>query len=198
MKPHEPREQLQAGIEVLNPFLNHVGYQFQFEQDGTGSGGHYAYGRFINGDRSIELHQRWGLGIVNYQIGDLAIDHSSYLAGLGVDRDSHYLWLRLELGIERYNGLLQDLQEFCDDFLTGDADQWRKIAMAHAEAEKADQFHRELGCVGDERKIQQAREAFRIKEYARVVKLLESVESPDALSEPQQNMLELSRNRRFG
>jgi hypothetical protein len=198
MEPHEPRELLQAGVEVLNPFLNSVGYHFQFDHDGQGSGGYYACGRFACGNRSIELHHRWGLGIVNYQFSGFSLDHSAYLDGLGLDRDSHYLWLRLEAGIDRYEGLLEDLRQFCADFLTGTASQWMSIALANAEARKAEHFRRELGYVGDERKLQQAREAFRIKEYSRVVQLLESLHCPDALSEHQQKMLDVSRNRQRG
>jgi len=71
-------------------FLKPYGFQFVFEKTGSSSGGRFAFGRYVRGDRSLELHFRFTLGLVTYQIGDASLDHESYMRALGVYGQNAY------------------------------------------------------------------------------------------------------------
>lgn len=141
----EPRAELEAGIAILDSVLIPHGFVFEFQSEGIGSGGHFAWGKYVHADRSLHLHHRWGLGIVEYhiahewsaylssmgvnrQVSGLWIDHDAYMTSMGVHRQSDYLWLPLDAGVERYRGLRSDLERFCFDFLTGPAIDWKAAA----------------------------------------------------------------------
>jgi hypothetical protein len=115
-----PRTELIEGIAILMPFLQEHGFQHTATEDRRGSGGMAAMGTIAKQERSIALHHRFGLGIVEYKVKDCTISHEQYLDYLGIDTDSQFLWCRMDLGILRYKALLYDLTQFFDDFLTGD------------------------------------------------------------------------------
>jgi hypothetical protein len=121
MMSHNIRNSLEAGLAILTPFLALHGFKLDEVHIGRGSGGWSASGTFVCGDRLLEFHHRTGLGIIVYRIGELWLDHEAYLRHLGVERDSQWLWLPADAGLESYRGLLSDLERFGGDFLSGSA-----------------------------------------------------------------------------
>lgn len=125
MPPHA-RELLDQGRSILDPVLEPHGFGFEIVAEGKSSGGPVAVGEYRRGDRSVELHVRWALGIVRYRIGDIALDHRDYVACLG--------------GVAAYPGfsdgpldsfrhLAADLRAVCSAFVTGaDDDNFRRCA----------------------------------------------------------------------
>jgi hypothetical protein len=59
-----PREILLRGKEELDPLLTPQGFYFEFRSEGPSSGGPFAWGEFVRGDRRLELHFRDSLGLV--------------------------------------------------------------------------------------------------------------------------------------
>jgi len=51
-----PRDTLTKGALLLEPALKPHRFSFSFREEGQGSGGHFATGDFIRGDRRLELH----------------------------------------------------------------------------------------------------------------------------------------------
>ena len=195
---HDPRTELDAGVTILDPALTPHGFVFHFQNAGRGSGGDYAWGKYVRDDRSLHLHHRWGLGIIEYHIADLWIDHDGYLKHLGVEKQSNVLWMPLESGLDRYRALRSDIERFCSDFLAGPAVDWASAATA--EGHRRTERNRELnaGYVGDDRKRQQAHELFREERYADVVTLLDSLHYPDLLNQSEERMLHIARKRASG
>jgi hypothetical protein len=98
---------------------------------GTSSGGQFASGSFERNDRTLELHFRYGLGLVTYRIGEASLDHESYLRHSGIWSARKYP----DFGstpIESFQALSHDLSVFCTDFLRGNGDEFKAIAAAHA------------------------------------------------------------------
>jgi hypothetical protein len=190
-----PKVELEAGAKILEPALAPHGFVFAFQDVGHGSGGDYAWGAYVRGDRSLHLHHRWGLGIVEYHIGDLWIGHSAYLNFLSVERQSEFVSLPLESGFERYHALLLDLTRFCGDFVYGPAIDWTLATTAEVQRRHARSEQQHPNAVGDNEKRTRARELFREGRYAKAVDLLESLLCPGRLSRSEIEMLRMARDR---
>jgi hypothetical protein len=123
----DPEDTMKAGIGVLDPVLQPLGFKFVFEKTGAGSGGRFAFGKYVHGDRNLELHFRHSLGLVTYHIGESSLDHESYMRSLGVYGKNLYPDFPTD-PVESFRSLAQDLLRYCADFLTGDGTQFRRYA----------------------------------------------------------------------
>lgn len=193
--PHDPKRELEIGVGILSPFLQSLGFTFSLDGSGSSSGGRCAWGRFLRDDRSIHLHHRWGLGIVEYHRGEQWISHEDWLRFLNAERESKFLWMRLDAGLERYRALKFDLETFCSDFLTGE-DRNFDCAVNEAGVMRL-QWQQELRVrsTGDLELRQRARLLFRERRYQEVVVILDSLNAPEMLSRSELAMRELARKR---
>lgn len=194
----DPKSQLESGVAILDPALLPHGFVFHFQGAGCGSGGSFACGEYVRGDRSLHLHHRRGLGIIQYNIADLSIDHAAYLKSLGVENQSDLLSTRLESGLDRYHALRSDLENFCSDFVTGPATEWATAARVDGERRSEQNKTLTAKYVGDDRKRQQARELFQNRQYDLVVSILDGLVYPELLGQSEQRMLEIARKRSGG
>src|ERR1700722_7631913 len=113
-----PAEALREGAAILDEVLVPLGFQFVFGGDGKSSGGPYSQGNFVRGDRRLELHFRFSLGLVRYHIGAVNASHDSYMAELGVRGKCKYPGYS-----DDFRGAFRDLAHdlaFAEEFLTGD------------------------------------------------------------------------------
>ena len=125
----KPKKILLAGAEILNPVMNRAGFSFTFEAAGKGSGGYFAWGRYLREDRSLELHFRQSLGLVRYHIAEHSLDHETYMRFLGVRTKSEYPDFSSD-PLNSFACLSRDLGKYCGDFLAGDGRLFRKFAIA--------------------------------------------------------------------
>jgi hypothetical protein len=116
----DAKERLLKGAEVIGKVLVPAGFTFKFRGDGIGSGGHFASGEFVRGDRRLEFHFRYTLGMVTYHVGTAELSHEDYLRCLGVHEKRHYPDFPKH-PLDSFIELSKDLAEFCSDFVTGDA-----------------------------------------------------------------------------
>ena len=56
---------LTAGVQLLDSLMQSYGFVYTATTVGVGSGGAFAAGEFRRGDRSLELHYRYSLGLVS-------------------------------------------------------------------------------------------------------------------------------------
>ena len=117
MKPR-PAEDLREGMEVLQPLMQGHGFEYRAGSEGKGSGGPFASGSFVRGDRRLELHVRYSLGLVSYHVGFASLDHESYMRLLGVYGSNRYPGFDGS-NREVFERLRDDLREFGGDFLSG-------------------------------------------------------------------------------
>jgi hypothetical protein len=75
----EPKEALQTGVELLDTLMKSHGFIYTPITAGVSSGGPFATGEFRRGNRSLELHYRYSLGLVTYHVGDLVLSHEDYM-----------------------------------------------------------------------------------------------------------------------
>lgn len=115
-------ETLTQHAKLLEPLLVSHGFGFKIAATGKGSGGYFAAGEFTRGDRRLELHFRYSLGIVTYHLGPSSMDHAEYMRSvLGKQYASHYPGFSSD-PLDAFRDLLRDLEEHCGEFLEGSDD----------------------------------------------------------------------------
>jgi hypothetical protein len=133
-------ETLQRGAEILASTLVPHGFRFSMVASGKGSGGVFAQGEFVHGDRKLELHYRQSLGLVTYHLGALKLAHEDYMrALLGRSGASQYPDFSEEPRA-MFEALRQDLVSHCSDFLSGAGDEFRQCVQRHKEYETLSGF----------------------------------------------------------
>src|SRR5438105_8860936 len=74
-----PVEILREGHSILD---HRHGFSFQEGPAGRGSGDPYASGVYVSGNRKLEIHFRFSLGVVTYYFEQTSLDHESYTCAL--------------------------------------------------------------------------------------------------------------------
>ena len=116
----DPVKQLREGARILDPLMNAHGFTFSMDATGKGSGGHFAQGSYRHENRRLELHYRFGLGVVIYHMGEFSLEHGDYMRLLGVHKDSKFCSASLDTTLDGFSRLKEDLECLCTDFLAGD------------------------------------------------------------------------------
>jgi len=141
-KMKSPTDLIQEGCVFLDPILRPHG--FVFEQGGSGatSGGPASSGWYRNGNRRLEFHFRFSLGLVTYHFGALSLSHQDYMfAILGKKGGNQYPCFSDE-PMDAFRGLAHDLGEYAGAFLAGNVDKFRCCVDIAAEQAKASAFAR--------------------------------------------------------
>ena len=119
-----PKEELINGVKELEPILEPYGFKFVLESEGLSSGGRSACGAFLCGDKRLELHFRYSLGLVSYQIGNIKIDHSDYITAQ--NGKGSYPGFTSE-PIDAFKHLADDLRKYGEPFLKEDSTKFKEL-----------------------------------------------------------------------
>ena len=112
-------ELLASGIALLDSVMAANGFVFVPKGSGRGSGGEFAWGEFRRGNRAMELHFRYSLGLVRYHIGASSIIHEDYMwSAIGKRHASEYPGFSAD-PLDGFRHLLHDLERYGTDFLQG-------------------------------------------------------------------------------
>lgn len=118
-----PRESLDKGRLKLDPILLKNGFAWEDGGEGKSSGGHFARGSYVRGDRKLELHFRYALGLVTYHLAGREMSHQDFMTSLGVTDDARYPGFS-EDPQEAFADLAHDLKYYGGDFLFGKGDEF--------------------------------------------------------------------------
>jgi len=114
----EAQQTLNAGVEVLDGLMRSHGFVYRATAAGKSSGGRFAVGKFQRGNRILELHYRYSLGLVTYRVGHLTLSHEDYMwSVLGRRWATNYPGFSKE-PLDGFQHLLEDLKLYCVDFLS--------------------------------------------------------------------------------
>jgi hypothetical protein len=125
----DPKDQLVAGRELLDPVLLPHGFTFKLERTGVGSGGAFASGNYSRNDRRLELHFRSSLGLVTYHVASASLGHESYMRLLGVRDKCSYPDFS-QSSLDSFRNLASDIERFCSDFLAGDGEEFQRLSAS--------------------------------------------------------------------
>jgi hypothetical protein len=187
----KPEARLRAGVTAIATVLAPHGFSFVFRESGNSSGGPFAFGEFVRGERRLELHVRESLGLVRYHLGSHSASHEYYMKELGE-------WPRCDYPgfpndpLDPFERLAHDLK-FAGEFVSGDARlllRASEIERAALAAQDARDFQ---GYVGDVRTLERMRDAFRVGAYDQVVELAGTLTLPDKMTDTQRRMVEIAK-----
>ncbi len=126
-EPFSPVEQLNEGANILRPLLEPAGFKFALTNTGKGSGGQFAVGEFTRGDRRLELHYRYGLGIANYHVGGPPLSHNEFMRAQGAEKTAAFPTV-LDKSLRGFHALLADLESHGSAFLDADPAPFLELA----------------------------------------------------------------------
>jgi hypothetical protein len=125
-----PQEVLDRGVAELSEILGPAGFEFIDTGGGIGSGGPFASGEFVRGDRRLELHVRQALGLVRYHFDEVSLSHEDLVRGLrglhGIAEPAEYPGFSDDPSAS-FRHLRHDLERFGAIFLTGGAKAFRAL-----------------------------------------------------------------------
>jgi hypothetical protein len=135
-KPMNALETFRAGREILDEALKPLGFNFIEGASGQSSGGNFASGEYVKGDRRLEIHLRYSLGLVTYHLGSMSLAHESYMrALLGKNGGNQYPGFSDD-PLDGFRHLSYDLSHFCGDFLSGSGEDFARCVVKATEQEK--------------------------------------------------------------
>ena len=131
-------ELLEAGREILDPVLAPHGFHWVLERSGEGSGGRFVSGAYVRGNRRLELHSRFSLGLVSYSLGDRCVAHTDYMrVALAPGERSLYPGFSDD-PLDGFRHLAHDVRQYASVFLSGsDADLAAMVEKASDAAREA-------------------------------------------------------------
>jgi len=73
---------LLRGVAVLTEVLGPAGFELVQTEDEVTTGGAFASGEFLRGDRRLELQVRSSLTLVRYHFGEKSLSHEDLVGGV--------------------------------------------------------------------------------------------------------------------
>lgn len=130
-----PADILREGCDILDAVLVPAGFHFEHRDAGRSSGGQFAFGEYVRGERRLELHVRTSLGLVAYAAGDLRVPHEQLArAVLGRSGGNAFPGFSDD-PLDGFRHLRQDLERFGAIFLRGSDDELRILLTRAADEE---------------------------------------------------------------
>ena len=121
---------LTRGVAELTAVLGPAGFEFVQTEDEVTTGGAFAAGEFLRGDRRLELQVRASLTLVRYHFGDESLSHEDLVRGVraleAIKEEGQYPGFSNDpmLG---FHHLRHDIERFGAIFLRGGAKAFRAL-----------------------------------------------------------------------
>jgi hypothetical protein len=128
---NEATEQLLAGRKLIDPIMAASGFVWEPLFAGQSSGGISDSGRYVKGDRNLELHFRWSLGMVTYHIARESLSHEEYMRQVAPRGGAQYPGFS-EDPLDAFKDLAHDLRLYAQDFLSGSGVDFHAAKVATA------------------------------------------------------------------
>jgi hypothetical protein len=138
----QPMEILLEGRHAIDPVLTEHGFTFQQASQGASSGGRSASGTYVNGNRKLEVHYRFSLGLVTYHFDKTSLDHTSYMRVLLGDKGGNKYPGFSDDPLAAFESLAYDLEHFATAFLKGNFEEFARIVATAEEWNKIPGFAR--------------------------------------------------------
>jgi hypothetical protein len=130
---------LENGCKLIDPIMKATGFRWEAGPAGTSSGGYFASGQYVKGNRKLELHFRHSLGLVTYHIVDVSLSHEDYMLHVAGKSKAQYPGFSSE-PLDAFKHLASDLSNFASDFLSGSGEEFKKAKERAEERNKLSGF----------------------------------------------------------
>ena len=167
------------------------GFNFEIRGTGSSSGGTFAWGEFVRGNRRLELHFRYSLGMVRYHIADQSASHEVYMRELGAWAGCLYPGFSDD-PMDAFRNLAHDIT-VAEDFLFGTGEVLRIASEKEARQSVAANTEFMARAVGDTAKVDRMREQFKTGNYSEVVEIASTLRYIESVSPSVQEMIEIAK-----
>ncbi|MFN8579375.1 MAG: hypothetical protein U0163_00150 [Gemmatimonadaceae bacterium] len=181
-------------MSILEPSLVPHGFAFVIGASGNSSGGGFACGEFTRGDRRLELHVRYSLGLVTYHVGGVSTSHDIYMEELGVRGQAAYPGFSSD-PLDGFRHLGADLLRFAHDFTAGDAQFVRNAATRQRAIDEELTVADAARAVGDVSARAEAKLKFDARDWQGAVRILEALKYPSQMDVADRRRLEIAKRR---
>jgi hypothetical protein len=131
----DPKDILKEGRKILDPIMSKNGFSFKITNSGSSSGGNFVACEYRKGDKRLEFHVRYNLGLVTYNMGGVELTHSDYMRL----KNAHNKYPGFSNNpVDGFRDLGFDLENFCLDFIVGKGDELLRLSKTFQE--NPDQF----------------------------------------------------------
>jgi hypothetical protein len=121
---------LNQGVAALTEVLGPAGFEFVQTEDEVTTGGLFASGEFLRGDRRLELQVRSSLTLVRYHFGDESLSHEDLVRGVraleAISEEGQYPGFSTDPMVG-FRHLRHDIARFGAIFLRGGAKAFRAL-----------------------------------------------------------------------
>jgi hypothetical protein len=128
--PSSPGDLLARGVATLAEVLGPAGFEFIATDDDTTTGGTFAGGEFLRGDRRLELQVRSSLVLVRYHFGEASLSHEDLVRGVraleAISQEGQYPGFSKD-PMAGFHHLRHDIERFGAIFLRGGAKAFRAL-----------------------------------------------------------------------
>jgi len=138
---NNPSEILLAGRKHIDPIMSSHGFSWESLGSGQSSGGQFDGGRYVKGDRSLELHFRFSLGLVTYSLAFVALSHEDYMRHVAPPGAAQYPGFG-DNPLAAFEHLAHDLSLYAGDFLSGSGAQFSSAYTAAQQRAKLSGFQK--------------------------------------------------------
>jgi hypothetical protein len=138
---NKPSEMLLTGRKHVDPIMTTNGFVWESLGSGQSSGGSFDSGRYIKGDRSLELHFRYSLGLVTYSIASVALSHEDYMRHVAPAGAAQYPGFG-DNPLAAFKHVAHDLSLYAGDFLSGSGVQFSAAYTAAQQRAKLSGFQK--------------------------------------------------------
>ena len=118
------------GVAELTPVLGPAGFEFVQTEDEVTTGGAFASGEFLRGDRRLELQVRSSLTLVRYHFGEESMSHEDLVRGVraleAIAVEGQYPGFSSDPMVG-FRHLRHDIERFGAIFLRGGAKAFRAL-----------------------------------------------------------------------
>ena len=188
----KPLTNLIKGLEVLAPFLRRHDFKFDNFENGEGSGGQFTVATFKNERKRFIIDYRFSIGGVHYQFDDFQVGHAFYLDHLGFASKKQFPDFQSDDKLIAFQHILHDFELIIEDFFIGSCNMLVESSKLQNKfiAEYNQKNQQEYAYHFDRNKIEKARQKYKTRDLKSVLKIYETVEYDNILSEFDKKLIE--------
>ena len=183
---------LTKGLEILEPFLQQYGFKFDNYENEENFVGIFTIATYKNQNKKFIINYLPTIGRVDYQIDNIKAYHDFYLDQLGYANKRNFRGFNENNRLLGFNQILQDFDFLVDDFFKGDCVKLKQLSELNEKILKEynKKAHEEFSAQFDLIKIEEARNAFRKKDYKKSLGIYIKVENTNLLSSLDSRLIE--------
>ena len=183
---------LTKGLQILEPFLQQYGFEFDNLDNEENFVGNFTIVTYKNQNKKFIINYIPEIGRIEYQIDNIKAYHNFYLDQLGYANERNFRGFYSDNNLLAFNHILQDFEFLVDDFFKGQCIKLKLLSERNESIliEYNKRAYEEFSEQFDLIRIEEARNAFRKKDYKKSLGIYIKVENTNLLNNLYRKLIE--------